>query len=77
MKVFTACAIRADHACHFDKRSVHFDTTSVRVYGEYLPAETAGDQPEQAAPFTITYGVFLHIPPRRYIPAQMATVELR
>jgi transposase len=56
MKVFTACAIRADHACHFDKRYVHFDTTSVRVYGEYLPAETAGDQPEQAAPFTITYG---------------------
>jgi hypothetical protein len=27
--VFTACAVRADQVCHFDKRYVHFDTTSV------------------------------------------------
>jgi len=56
MKVFTACALRADQVCHFDKRYVHFDTTSVRVYGEYLPAETAQDQQAKAPPFTITYG---------------------
>src|SRR6266704_4283281 len=40
MQVCTACAIRADQAFHFDKRYVHFDTTSVTVYGDYvLPAE--------------------------------------
>jgi len=32
---------------------VHFDTTSVSVYGEYLPPE---DQQEQEVPFTITHG---------------------
>ena len=31
MKVFTACAVRADRVCGFDKRSVHFDTTSIMV----------------------------------------------
>jgi transposase len=53
MKVFTACAVRADQALHFDKRYVHFDTTSVSVYGEYRPPE---DQPEHKVPFTITHG---------------------
>jgi transposase len=53
MKVFTACAVRADQVLRFDKRYVHFDTTSVSVYGDYLPPE---DQQEQAAPFTITHG---------------------
>jgi hypothetical protein len=53
MKIFTACAIRADQALHFDKRYVHFDTTSVSVYGEYLPPE---DQQEHEVPFTITHG---------------------
>jgi transposase len=38
---------------HFDKRYVHFDTTSVSVYGEYLPPE---DQQEHEVPFTITHG---------------------
>jgi len=53
MKVCTACAVRADQAFHFDKRYVHFDTTSMTVYGEYaLPKETE----EQKVPFTITYG---------------------
>jgi transposase len=53
MKVFTACAVRADQALHFDKRYVHFDTTSMTVYGDYaLPEETE----EQKVPFTITYG---------------------
>jgi transposase len=56
MKVFTACAVRADQVFHFDKRYVHFDTTSVSVYGEYLPSEEPQDQPEQATPFTITHG---------------------
>src|SRR6266446_9684152 len=29
MKVFTACAVRADQVFGFDKRYVHFDTTSM------------------------------------------------
>ena len=33
----------------------HFDTTSMSVYGDYLPPEGT-DQQEQAVPFTITYG---------------------
>src|SRR6266849_7512082 len=35
MQVCTACAVRADQVLHCDKRSVHFDTTSVSVYGDY------------------------------------------
>jgi transposase len=53
MKVFTACAVRADRVFGFDKRYVHFDTTSITVYGEYLPPE---DAKEQEVPFRITYG---------------------
>ncbi len=53
MKVFTACAVRADQALHFDKRYVHFDTTSMTVYGEYAPPE---EPEEQKVPLTITYG---------------------
>ena len=53
MKVFTACAVRADQVFGFDKRYVHFDTTSMTVYGDYgRPEETA----ESQVPFTITYG---------------------
>jgi transposase len=53
MKVFTACAVRADQVFGFDKRYVHFDTTSMTVYGDYvLPEETK----EQVVPFTITHG---------------------
>jgi hypothetical protein len=51
MTVFTACAVRADQALHFDKRYVHFDTTSMTVYGDdALPEETE----EQKVPFPIT-----------------------
>src|SRR5262252_1322912 len=53
MKVFTACAVRADRVFGFDKRYVHFDTTSITVYGEYRPPEEAG---ESEVPFRITYG---------------------
>ena len=53
MKVFTACVVRADRVFGFDKRYVHFDTTSITVYGDYLPPEEAE---EQEAPFRITYG---------------------
>ena len=53
MKVFTACAVRADRIFGFDKRYVHFDTTSITVYGEYRPPE---DAKEQEVPFRITYG---------------------
>lgn len=59
MKVFTACAVRADQALHFDKRYVHFDTTSVSVYGDYLPLEPPPKQEEsqeRAVPFTMTQG---------------------
>ena len=53
MKVFTACAVRADQVFGFDKRYVHFDTTSMTVYGDYvLPEETK----EQVVPCTITHG---------------------
>src|SRR6516225_7052875 len=53
MKVFTACAVRADRVFGFDKRYVHFDTTSITVYGDYRPPEEAA---EQEVPFRITYG---------------------
>ena len=53
MKVFTACAVRADRVFGFDKRYVHFDTTSITVYGDYRPPEEAG---ESEVPFQITYG---------------------
>src|SRR5256886_11487220 len=56
MKIFTACAVRADQVYGLDKRYVHFDTTSISVYGEYLPPEGQPDQQEQAVPFTITHG---------------------
>ena len=54
MKIFTACAVRADQAYGLDKQYVHFDTTSISVYGDYLPPEGQPDQP--AVPFTITHG---------------------
>jgi transposase len=53
MKVFTACAVQADRVFGFDKRYVHFDTTSITVYGDYRPPEEAT---EQEVPFRITYG---------------------
>ena len=56
MKIFTACAVRADQAYGLDKQYVHFDTTSISVYGEYLPPEGQPDQPAPAVPFTITHG---------------------
>jgi Domain of unknown function (DUF4277) len=51
MKVFTACAVRADQICHFDKRDVHVETTSVTVYGDDLPPE---ESEEQKRPVRIT-----------------------
>lgn len=54
MKVFTACAVRADRVFGFDKRYVHFDTTSITVYGDDLPPEEAAGESE--VPFQITYG---------------------
>ena len=53
MKIFTACAVRADQVSGLDKRYVHFDTTSISVYGDYRPPEAAE---ESVAPFRITYG---------------------
>ncbi len=53
MKLFTACAVRADQVFGLDKRYVHFDTTSVSVYGEYLPPE---DLQEPEVPLTIPHG---------------------
>ena len=48
--------MRADRVYGLDKRYVHFDTTSISVYGEYLPLAGPPDQPEPAVPFTITHG---------------------
>jgi transposase len=60
MKLFTACAVRADRVFGLDKRYVHFDTTSVSVFGEYLSSETPQRQEEPPnepqGPVTITYG---------------------
>src|SRR5215208_5934813 len=56
MKIFTACAVRADQTYGLDKQYVHFDTTSISVYGDYLPPEGQPDQQAQAIPFTITHG---------------------
>ena len=53
MQIFTTCAVRADQAYGLDKRYVHFDTTSISVYGEYRPPEEAE---ESVAPLRITYG---------------------
>src|SRR5262249_7153304 len=56
MKIFTACAVRADQVYRFDQRYVHFDTTSISVYGDYLPPEGRPDQQEQVVPCTVTHG---------------------
>src|SRR4029450_6873066 len=56
MKIFTACVVRADGVYGLDKRYVHFDTTSISVYGDYLPPEGQPDQQEQTVPFAITHG---------------------
>ena len=39
-----------------DKQYVHFDTTSISVYGDYLPPEGPPDPQAPAVPFTITHG---------------------
>src|SRR5437879_6187456 len=56
MKIFAACVVRAVQVYGLDKRYVHFDTTSISVYGDYLPPEGQPGQQEQAVPFTITHG---------------------
>jgi hypothetical protein len=59
MKLFTACAVRADRVCGLDKRSGHCDTTSVSVSGAYRPPEAQQDQQEQqeqGVPVTIPQG---------------------
>jgi len=50
MKLFTACAVRAATQFGLERRYVHLDTTSHRVWGEY-------DVPEEPdLPVRITYG---------------------
>jgi hypothetical protein len=56
MKVFTACAVRADQVFCFDQRSGHCDTTSVSVSGDDLPSAPQEDPAAQAVPWTITHG---------------------
>src|SRR5229473_4546619 len=51
MKVCTACAVRADQVFRFDKRSVHYDTTSMTVYGDDVSPEEPKEQP---VPLTMT-----------------------
>ena len=50
MKLCTACAVRAAARFDLHKHSVHFDTTSCSVWGDYAFAET------QEVPFRVTYG---------------------
>jgi transposase len=50
MKRFTACAVRAVRPFGLERRSVHVDTTSRNVWGEYQCAE------DQDLPFQVTYG---------------------
>jgi transposase len=50
MKLFTACAVRAVTRFGLERRYVHFDMTSSRVWGEYQLAE------DQALPVQVTYG---------------------
>src|SRR5215475_2358305 len=50
MKIFTACAVRAEARFGVERRYVHFDTTSRSVWGDYQFAE------EQDVPFRVTYG---------------------
>jgi len=50
MKLCTACAVRAAGRLGLHKRSVHFDTTSCRVWGDDEFPET------QDVPFRVTYG---------------------
>jgi hypothetical protein len=53
MRICTAWAVRADQVDGWDKRYGHVDTTSISVYGAYLPP--AGQQ-DQAVPCTMTHG---------------------
>ena len=50
MKVFTAFATRAAAQCGFARRSVHCDTTSQHVYGDYRVDDA------RQTPFTLPYG---------------------
>jgi transposase len=50
MKLFTACAVRAAAQFGLERRYVHFDTTSCRVWGDYEVPET------QDMPCRVTYG---------------------
>ena len=50
MRLFTACAVRASMRFALERRSVHCDTTSRRVWGDYQFAET------QDLPFQVTDG---------------------
>ena len=48
MPVLTAGAVRADQVCGLDQRSVHGETTAVRVSGASLPPQAQPDQPAAA-----------------------------
>lgn len=50
MQICTACAVRAAARFGVERRSVHFDTTSRGVWGDYQCAE------EPDVPFHVTYG---------------------
>jgi hypothetical protein len=53
MKVCTACAVQAAQVLRCDKRYVHFETTSMTVYGDDVPP---AEPKEPTGPLTMTYG---------------------
>ena len=57
MKIFTACAVRADQAFGLDKRYVHFDTTSISVYGDYLPPEGSQTSKRRRSPLRLPMAI--------------------
>jgi len=56
LTIGTAWAVRADQAERLDKQSVHFETTSISVYGDSRPPEGQPAQPALAGPCTIPHG---------------------
>jgi transposase len=72
MKVFTEIAKRAVDRCDINCRHVHFDTTSVSLFGDYI----GFPQNEDSLPYEITYGYSKdHRPDLKQFLFSMLSVE--